>query len=131
MAFWKKIFKKEDGAGATAALPAKAFATETAPMLAKDIGSAPDARDLFFASHLTEKTNTLQTKGQYVFAVSSRVTKYALSRAIARRYGVAVEAVRMLNMPGKERRRGRIMGWKPGFKKAVVTIKKGQTLELS
>ncbi|OGZ97585.1 MAG: 50S ribosomal protein L23 [Candidatus Sungbacteria bacterium RIFCSPLOWO2_02_FULL_54_10] len=88
------------------------------------------AQDAFFAPLMTEKASNAAARGQYIFAVSDGVNKPSIASAVARRFGVTVMSVRMLRRPGKERRRGRITGWKPGFKKAIVTIQKGQTIEL-
>lgn len=78
--------------------------------------------------HITEKTSSVD--GTYVFVVRREANKTLVRRAVEARYGVNVERVRMLRMPAKERRRGRIAGWRPGFKKAVVTIRRGQKIEL-
>lgn len=130
IAFWKKIFptKKEavvppgegGGSGALAVAEPKAQKAE--------LQFHPT--DTFFAPRMTEKTNQAAAAGRYVFKVSNSVNKPVFARAVMRRYGVSVVGVRMLNMPGKERRRGRIIGWKPGFKKAVVTLKKGEKIEI-
>ena len=82
--------------------------------------------------HRTEKTADSEEKNRtYAFMVSGRANKIMVKAAVERNYGVAVSAVRMLNTPEKARVRGRIIGWKQGFKKAMVTVKKGQKIEIS
>ncbi len=78
-------------------------------------------------AHITEKAAL--RAGTYVFKVSSKTNKTEVKRAIESRFEVKVEKVNVLNTFGKERRRGRQIGWKPGFKKAMVTLKEGQTIE--
>ena len=77
--------------------------------------------------HLTEKT---MKSSEYTFVVATAANKHEVRRAITDRFKVTVEDVRMVNMPRKERRRGRTIGWKSGFKKAVVVIAQGQTIEM-
>lgn len=67
---------------------------------------------------------------EYTFVVAPAANKQEVRRAIADRFKVTVQDVRMLNMPRKERRRGRTIGWKSGFKKAVVVVAEGQTIEV-
>ena len=130
MAFWKKILQKEEKAAEKPAGKKRApEADASADTSAKSLAPV-HAMDAFFAPVMTEKTSNAAARGQYVFAVSQGVNKPAIARAVARRFGVTVVGVRMLHRPGKERRRGRIIGWKPGFKKAMVTIKKGQKIDL-
>lgn len=106
-------------------------AGDAAVASAREAAIAPiHAADAFFAPLVTEKASALNEKGRYAFRVSRTVTKPAFARAVSRRYGVTVARVRMLVMPGKTRTRGRITGWKPGFKKAIVTLKQGETIEI-
>lgn len=80
--------------------------------------------------HVTEKTALLGKGNQYVFAVDRNTNKIQVKRAVESQYGVKVDAVNMVQARGKERRRGKQIGWKPGFKKAVVTVKEGQSIEV-
>ncbi|MBI3304893.1 50S ribosomal protein L23 [Candidatus Parcubacteria bacterium] len=78
----------------------------------------------------TEKAVAGEARGEYVFRIRPEATKGQVKRAVVEQYGVTVRAVRVVNVPGKVRRRGRVQGWRPGFRKAIVTIAKGQKLEL-
>ncbi len=79
---------------------------------------------------ITEKTSALVKENKYVFLVNSRANKVEIARAVRARYGVDTRSVNIVNIPGKERRRGRQIGWKPGFKKAIVKVKEGQSIEI-
>lgn len=76
---------------------------------------------------ITEKT-TKQGEGQYVFVVERRENKIEVKKELERLYKVEVRKVGIINTPGKIRRLGRFIGKKPGIKKAVVILKKGQKI---
>ncbi|OGZ93396.1 MAG: 50S ribosomal protein L23 [Candidatus Sungbacteria bacterium GWC2_49_10] len=81
-------------------------------------------------AHVTEKTSAGGVGGKYTFVVSQSANKDEVARAVKARYGVTVRDVNILSMPGKMRRRGRQIGWRAGFKKAVVTLKEGETITM-
>jgi len=72
----------------------------------------------------------LAERNQYVFKVFPDANKIEIKKAIKEIYGADVEEVRIINVPRKKRRRGRIEGWRKGYKKAIVKIKEGQTIEI-
>lgn len=82
------------------------------------------------APHITEKATALVESNQYVFKVYPRANKIEVKKAVSHLYGVDVISVRIINVLAKKRRLGKILGEKKGFKKAIVTIKKGQKIEL-
>lgn len=88
-----------------------------------------DTFGILIRPHLTEKTMGGAERREYAFIVAAGANKRGVKQAVADRFKVIVEDVRVLNMPGKERRRGRQIGWKSGFKKAVVALAQGQTIE--
>lgn len=130
MKFWQKIFKREREKEEIAeTVPASA--PEVVPSLSRDnegVRRRASSGVLLF-SRPTEKATSLGKANAYVFSVAGQSNKVGVKRAVEGLYGVTVERVHILNMPGKERRRGRQIGWKPGFKKAIVKVKEGQTIE--
>lgn len=82
------------------------------------------------APHITEKASQAAGHNQYVFRISERANKTDVRRAVEAKYGVDVQAVNIINLPGKERHRGRQIGWKAGHRKAVVKVKEGQKIEI-
>jgi len=80
--------------------------------------------------HITEKATFLAQENQYVFKVFPDANKTEIKKAIEELYGVEVEKVRIINVPKKRRRLGRIEGWRKGYKKAIVKLKPGQKIEI-
>ena len=82
------------------------------------------------APHITEKTTNLAEKNQYVFRVWQKANKNEVKKAIENLYKVKVMDVKIINVPAKRRRLGRISGWRKGYKKAIVRLKEGQKIEV-
>ncbi len=99
------------------------------PARAKRSLSARQVRMIKFP-HITEKSSELAEENKYVFRVEDWANKSEIKKAIERIYGVGIIGVAVINIPPKERRLGRYTGWKKGFKKAVVQVKKGQKIEI-
>lgn len=80
---------------------------------------------------ITEKTLLLASRGWYTFEASIDASKYTIATEISRVYKVNVVEVRTITMHGKVRRVGRkaIPTAKPDWKKAMVTLKKGQKID--
>ena len=80
---------------------------------------------------ITEKSANLgQERGQYVFKVDSKANKTEIKQAIEKLFNVKVEEVRTLNVKPKKRRVGRYTGLTNRYKKAIVTLAEGQTIDL-
>lgn len=79
---------------------------------------------------VTEKSTMLQSQGKYVFIVSDRANKTEVAKAIRSMYKVEVTKVHMLNRTGKILTSGRRQGKRSDIKKAIVTLKKGQTISI-
>lgn len=79
---------------------------------------------------ISEKASRLHETGTYTFFVSERANKIMIGRAVAVRFGVEVLHVRVVCTPYKKVRRGRFTGKKGGYKKAFVTIRPDQKIEL-
>jgi len=82
------------------------------------------------APHITEKATDLTASNQYVFKIYPRANKVDVKKAIEKVFGVDVTGVRVINIPKKKRRLGKIKGFKEGYKKAIVKIKEGQKIEV-
>jgi len=81
---------------------------------------------------ITEKSFTATgAANQYTFRVSREATKQEIKDAVQAIFEVDVEKVQVINLPGKEKRRGMHLGRRPGYRKAVVRLAAGQTIEPS
>jgi large subunit ribosomal protein L23 len=80
---------------------------------------------------ITEKLDRAREKfRQYSFLVDKAATKHDVARAVESLFKVNVEGVRTTIIRGKVKRVGRSMGKRPNFKKAIVTLKEGDKIEL-
>ena len=81
-------------------------------------------------SHITTERSTAlkEAHGEYVFEVDKRANKHAIKEAVERAFGVKVERVHTMIMPGKLKRMGRYEGKTPTWKKAVVRLKDKQVI---
>lgn len=79
---------------------------------------------------VTEKTTFLQSENQYGFIVHPEANKSEVRRAVEARYNVHVINVNILNRAGKKVRFGRVSGVRRRVKKALVTVKPGEHIEI-
>lgn len=82
------------------------------------------------APQVTEKATELAKQNQYTFKILPGSNKTEVKKAVEDLYAVDVAEVKILKVPKKRRRVGRIFGWRKGYKKAIVKIKKGQKIEV-
>ena len=80
--------------------------------------------------HISEKASYLAEKNQYTFEVSPNYNKSEIKKSVEGIYGVDVLSVNVIKIPSKKRRLGKTEGFRKAFKKAVVTIKEGQKIEI-
>ncbi|WP_116125288.1 50S ribosomal protein L23 [Lewinella sp. IMCC34183] len=93
------------------------------------------AKNILIKSVVSEKAELLsESKEQYTFVVDKSANKIQVRNAVEARYGVTVDSVNTMNMPGKTKNRstksGVIRGRVSGFKKAIVTLIEGETIDL-
>ena len=83
---------------------------------------------------LTEKITALTTKRQYAFEVSLAANKVEIGKAVEKQFNVKVESIRTMRVQGKAKtqltRRGRFQGRTRTWKKALITLKEGDTIDL-
>lgn len=86
--------------------------------------------DILVEPFITEKSNKLHDKlGKVVFKVNIDSTKHEIKRAIELLFKVKVLAVNTILMQGKKRRVRHSIGRRPNWKKAIITLEEGQTIE--
>ncbi len=79
---------------------------------------------------ITEKNTLLQAQGRYAFEVASKANKQQIKQAVEAAFKVGVTAVNTMTVPGKQRRVGRRQVLTSPWKKAIVTLKPGDKIEL-
>jgi large subunit ribosomal protein L23 len=79
---------------------------------------------------VTDKATRLLENNKYSFIVNPKSNKFSIKSAIEDLFGVTVVKINTCNMPKKRKRIGKYIGWKPQFKKAIVTLSQGDTINL-
>lgn len=95
----------------------------------KEIGKSSIAPFVLKEPRISEKGTLLGEEGKYIFKVSPQSNKPQIKRAIEDVYKVKVEKVNIIKVPGKKRRMRGIEGFRSGYKKAIVALKKGQKIK--
>lgn len=86
--------------------------------------------NLISKPYITEKVLFLKEEGnKVVFRINKNTNKIELKNAIESIFNVSVENINTLNVKGKKKRLGRYEGKRPDWKKAIVTLKEGDTIE--
>jgi large subunit ribosomal protein L23 len=89
-----------------------------------------DPHDIVLKPLLTEKMEYLKdASGKYAFIVNKNVNKIEIRDAIESIYNVTVKKVAVMNIHGKKRRIGWVPGRRSSWKKAIVTLKEGDSIE--
>lgn len=81
--------------------------------------------------YLTEKARAMGAHNKYVFLVESSVNKPSVKEEISRRYGVKVIDINMVRRRGKTKQWRNVRGRQALLKKAIITLAKGQKIEIT
>ena len=79
---------------------------------------------------ITDKATRLLENNQYSFVVSPKSNKLTIKEAIESLFNVKVIKVNTCQLPRKQKRIGKYIGWKSQYKKAIVTLSEGDTINL-
>jgi large subunit ribosomal protein L23 len=91
----------------------------------------PTMHDAIVRPIVTEKSSAAyQERSEYTFEVHPDANKAAIRQAIEKLFGVKVTRVWTSNQRGKPRRVGKFSGTRPNWKKAIVTLREGDTIEI-
>jgi len=91
-----------------------------------------DLSNVIRAPVVSEKSTVLaDTENRFVFKVQKTATKKQIKNAVENLFDVEVESVQVLNVIGKKKRFGRVMGKRSDWKKAYVKLKPGHDIEFS
>ena len=88
------------------------------------------ASQIVLAPIVSEKSYHGSVNGKYTFQVHEDAHKTQIRQAVEELFEVNVVSVNILKVQAKPKRRGQIKGIKPGWKKAIVQLKPGETIEV-
>jgi large subunit ribosomal protein L23 len=86
-------------------------------------------RDVLIRPLITEKTTAMMQDNKYTFIVPLKVNKIEIRQAVEQIFKVKVLDVNTIRVMGKTKRMGRTQGKRPDYKKAIVKLAPGQTIE--
>jgi large subunit ribosomal protein L23 len=89
-----------------------------------------DPRDVLRKPLITEKSTALIEDNKYTFQVDPRANKTEIKQAVESIFNVKVEKVNTMNVKGRMKRVRNIRGRTPDTKKAIITLKKGDKIEI-
>jgi len=89
-----------------------------------------DPSQIILAPIVSEKSYAGATRGNYTFRVHSHAHKTQIRQAVEELFSVKVERVNVIKVQPKPKRRGAFRGTRPGWKKAVVQLRAGDTIEI-
>lgn len=89
-----------------------------------------ETNDIIRKPVLSEKSTDIAEQNKYVFQVSMRANKHLVKRAIFEMFNVKPEKVNIMVVRGKRKRVRHQYGITPAWKKAIVTLKEGDKIEL-
>jgi large subunit ribosomal protein L23 len=89
-----------------------------------------DVTQVLIAPVVSEKSYSLLADGKYAFKVHKDAHKTQIRQAVEQLFGVHVVAVNVSQVPAKPKRRGLVRGSRPGWKKAVVKVAPGESIEI-
>ncbi len=108
------------------AQPSKKEDNKTA---AADQGAVVKMPQILLQPRISEKAGHLTSLNKYVFNVLKAANKVEIKKAVERMYKVKVLRVNVVNTQGKTKASGRVSGRTSNFRKAIVTLKKGDKIE--
>lgn len=87
--------------------------------------------DIIVSPVITEKATMASEANQVIFKVASNATKPQVKEAVEKLFDVKVKAVNTLNRKGKTKRFRGIVGRQSDFKKAIVTLEEGHSIDVT
>ena len=103
----------------------KTESTETAQ---ETMLSTPALRSSIVQPRISEKATKMAESNKYVFVVAKSANKIDVKKAIETAYKVKVQQVNIVNTMGKQKNSGKVAGKTSNFKKAIVTLRKGEKI---
>ena len=129
----KEIVKPGEKNKPTPALPYQGGSSDSSPekgRLGGVLAGKFKPSEILLFPLTTEKAVSGQSLNKYVFKVAPKANKIDIIKAILKTYNVEALSANIINIPRKARQIGKNKGFKSGYKKAVVTLAKGQSIEV-
>ena len=96
----------------------------------KSLSFNRSSNDIIKYPIITDKATRLLENNQYSFIVNPKSDKLTIKEAIEYLFNVKVTKVNTCHLPRKQKRIGKYIGWKAQYKKAIVTLSEGDTINL-
>lgn len=137
MALFKRKSKNQEGSkkieekpvDEQAVWPASPASRPASPSLPN--GGDANSYRVVLSPHITEKGTLMGEQNKYIFRIAENANKTEAKKAVENLYKVKVAKVRILYAQSKFRQVGRHEGYKAGFKKAIVTLRPGNKINLA
>jgi len=128
----KKALVKKTDANLTSLKPKTEGAAETKEIKGKKAKKeeTKEAYRILIKPLVTEKATNLVAKNQYTFMVANGANKIEVKKAIKGLYGFEAKSVNIIKARGKDVRSGKVTGKKKNWRKAIVTLKPSDKIEI-
>ncbi len=130
MALLDRIRKPKTNDAAKKEVSKKPTTDASAPVAQTKLVTNAFASNVLVRPHVSEKASRLMEAGAYTFDVLVSAEKISIKKAVQALYNVKVTDVRIVRHAGKPMSRGKYPGARKHWKKAIVTLAKGQKLDL-
>ncbi len=117
----KEVDKKKKGKSSGKSVKAKKVSKEKMPVHYFELIKKP---------HISEKALRFNSEDKYVFVIAQAANKSEVKKAVASLYGVVVKSVNITKVPSKPKKFKGVLGVKSGYKKAIVTLAKGNKIDV-
>ena len=87
------------------------------------------AQDIILTPVITERSVDDMAESKYTFKVAKDANKIEIAKAVEELFNVKVAKVNTISVKGKQKRMGRSVGYRPDWKKAIVTLEGDKTIE--
>lgn len=91
---------------------------------------AANPRDILIRPIITEKTSVMMQENKYTFQVPMEANKVEIRQAVEAIFGVKVLSVNTIRVFGKTKRMGKYVGKRSDYKKAIVKLAEGNTIQI-
>ena len=123
----KNFFKKKKPAKKVKPVQVGKEPIKKVPAKKKDL---KEIYKILVRPHISEKATYLSDEGSYTFEIYPWANKIQVKNAVSNLYGVKVKDVNIINIKPKKRFLRGLEGAKTGYKKAIVTLERGEKIEL-